>query len=258
MKIFIARKNCNRSRPIPCRPPTPHPPLKSIYAPAGSEGLSGSAKGWESGRIPRPLMVITAGASSLSAISHTCFAANRAPPPTSSNGRLAFCNNRARASLRRLIRDTAGDINRSRLLPLLRRRFQHIDRYFHVHRLGAGVLKGGKKPRQHRGYIGRLQNGVRIGKQTCRRLALIGQFVQHPAPMTEILSGINAANDQQGNGILSRLRHRRGNVSKPGPGDCSDKRRGFPVRRAYPSAMNPAPCSWRGVMWRILPFAKPR
>ena len=81
-------------------------------------------------------------------------------------------------------------------------------------------MKGGKKPRQHRGYIGRLQNGVRIGKQTCRRLALIGQFVQHPAPMTEILSGINAANDQQGNGILSRLRHRRGNVSKPGPGDC--------------------------------------
>ncbi len=33
---------------------------------------------------------------------------------------------------------------------------------------------------------------------------------------------------------------------------------GFPVTRAYPSAMKPAPCSWRGVMCRIFVAGKPR
>jgi len=46
-------------------------------------------------------------------------------------------------------------------------------------------------------------------------------------------------------------------LDKPGP-VITRQTPGLPVTLAYPSAMNPAPCSWRGVTCRIGEVASPR
>ena len=98
---------------------------------------------------------------------------------------------------------------------------------------------------------------VWLNAVTLREQALlVGQVVDlaQAAPRARHDAGDHEHRDR----VVVGLGDRRERVRHAGPGDERGTRPGAPVTRAQPSAMKPAPCSWRGVTWRMPDSVSPR